>query len=91
MSRPYVPINCEFHDVLEAVATQRRVVAIVIEDEHGEASTLQARIVDITAHAGVETMRLDDDRQVRLDAIVSVDGVRRDAFADACGVMRSSH
>ncbi|WP_282295791.1 hypothetical protein [Stenotrophomonas sp. PS02289] len=83
MSRPYVPINCEFHDVLETVAVQRRAVPIVIE-ENGSMQTLHNRIVDITAHDGVETMRLDDGRIVRLDAIVTVDGVHRDAYPTAC-------
>ncbi len=85
MSRPYVPINCEFHDVLETVAVQRRSVPMVIEEDGGE-HVLLARIVDITAHDGVETMRLDDGRIVRLDAIVSVDGVHRESFAPACNL-----
>lgn len=83
MSRPYVPINCEFHDVLETVAVQRRAVPMVIMED-GSEHALRARIVDITAHDGVETMRLEDGRTVRLDAIVSVDGVRRDTFPPTC-------
>ncbi len=85
MSRPYVPINCEFHDVLETVAVQRRAVPMVIEEDGAEHALL-ARIVDITAHDGVETMRLEDGRIVRLDAIVSVDGVHRDAFPPTCEI-----
>ncbi len=74
MSSTYTPINCEFHDVLEATATTRRRVAIVFIGEDGQHETVQARITDLQASNGVEHMLLDDGRRIRLDAIVSVDG-----------------
>lgn len=74
MTSNYTPINCEFHDVLEATATTRRRVAIVFIGEDGQHETVQARITDLQASNGVEHMLLDDGRRIRLDAIVSVDG-----------------
>lgn len=76
MNSTYVPIDCEFHDVLEATATTGRRVAIVYLDDAGQQQTAQARITDLQAHNGEEHMLLDDGSRIRLDAIVSVDGVR---------------
>lgn len=74
MSTHYVPINCEFHDVLEATATTRRRVSIVYRGDDGLHHSVQARITDLQASGGVEHMLLDDGNILRLDAIVSVDG-----------------
>ncbi len=83
MNATYVPIDCEFHDVLEATATTGRLVSIEYLDTSGQQQTvqarisdLQARISDLQAHGGEEHMLLDDGSRIRLDAIVSVDGVR---------------
>lgn len=76
MNCTYVPIDCEFHDVLEATATTARRVAIEYLDTSGQQQTVQARISDLQAHNGEEHMLLDDGSRIRLDAIVSVDGVR---------------
>ncbi|MCY1460251.1 hypothetical protein D9M71_777960 [compost metagenome] len=50
-------------------------MAIVVIGEDGQQETVQARITDLQASNGVEHMLLDDGRRIRLDAIVSVDGV----------------
>lgn len=84
MCRPYQPINCEFHDVLEAVATERRRVPIVYATQGAASARVAARITDLGAKDGIEYMHLDDGTQVRLDDIVSVDGIARDGFADGC-------
>ena len=76
----YHPINCEFHDVLEATATQRRSVPIQYLDAQGMAVDVHARIVDLGARAGAEYMQLDDGSTVRLDRIVSVDEVEATRF-----------
>lgn len=80
MTTPYLPINCEFHDVLEAAATRGRAVAITFVDGAGHAASVQARITDVFARNGAEYLRLDDATLIRLDAIERVDGVLRSAF-----------
>ncbi|WP_313342227.1 hypothetical protein [Stenotrophomonas sp.] len=82
MNRTYVPINCEFHDVLEATATVGRRVVIVFDTGAGQHETVSARIADLQARDAVEYMQLDNGRLLRLDAIVSVDGVLRSGFVD---------
>ena len=83
MTRTYVPIDCEFHDVLEAAATLRRIVAIDHLDDEGNRRVVDARIADLFARDGAEYMRLDDGSLIRLDRIVSIDDAQRSAFERA--------
>ncbi len=86
MSTAYVPINCEFHDVLEATAVRRRPAILSLHAPGGQPATVHARIADLYAHDGMEYMRLDDGSVIRLDHIVSVDGVTQASFAAACAL-----
>ena len=80
MTTTYRPINCEFHDVLEATATSQRRVTIVYVDAAGEECTALARITDLRAKVGAVYMPLDVGSVVRRAAIGSGDGVRLAAF-----------
>lgn len=86
MSTAYVPINCEFHDVLESTAVMRRAAIFVLHAPDEPTTTARARIVDLYARDGMEYMRLDDGTIARLDHIVSVDGLAQASFADACAL-----
>ena len=70
----YQPVNCEFHDVLESVATRRSLAWIVYTDEWGARQKLRDRITDIYARDGGEYLSLKSGPRIRLDRIVSVDG-----------------
>lgn len=72
MSSDYIPIDCEFHDVLEATATGRKPATLRYRDDDGTLVVVEARIADLYATGGVEYMRLDDGRVIRLDRIVGV-------------------
>ncbi|MDO9356995.1 MAG: hypothetical protein Q7T55_25080 [Solirubrobacteraceae bacterium] len=76
----YRPINCEFHDVLESVATVRRRCRIEYVAEDGAPRIVDALIVDVFARDGVEYIALDSGELIRLDALTKVDGVAADAF-----------
>ncbi len=86
MSRAYVPINCEFHDVLEATALRGRTAAIRHCDAGGRARLSHARIVDLHARNGEEYAQLDDGSRLRLDRITHVDGIPASAFGAACAL-----
>lgn len=75
MSRTYIPIDCEFHDVLEAAATLRRIVSIDHLDDGGNRRVVDARIADLFARDGAEYMRLDDGSVIRLDRLIAIDDV----------------
>jgi Rho-binding antiterminator len=86
MSSVYVPINCEFHDVLEATAIKRKLAAITFDDIQGDRHTASTRIVDLYSEAGVEFMRLENGSTVRLDHVVSLDDAQRSAFELICAL-----
>lgn len=73
-SHPYAPVDCDFHDRLEALATTRRRVHITSRNEEGrEQESSEGVIVDIyTTPAKEEFLRLDDDTSIRLDRILTV-------------------
>lgn len=80
---PYQPISCDFHDHLEATATRRTTVHIVYTDAEGRAHELDSIIDDLVSRDGEESMRLRAGVSIRLDRIVSVDGVRLPDDTDA--------
>ena len=82
----YVPINCEFHDVLEATAVRGRAVVIRYLDEQETLRIVETRIRDLYARNAMEYMQLDDGSAIRLDRLVSVDGIERSAFEDVCAL-----
>jgi Rho-binding antiterminator len=77
---PYRRINCEFHDVLEALATRRRRSVLVYLAEDGSTQTCEAVITDVYAKAGADYLRLDNGRVLRLDHLLQVDGERPEQF-----------
>lgn len=81
--RPYQPISCDFHDHLEATATRRTTARIVYLDADGHAREVDASIEDLGSRDGEEYMRLRSGVSIRLDRIVSVDGVRLSDQPDA--------
>jgi Rho-binding antiterminator len=77
--KPYVPIDCDFHDELEAAATLDKVVELVLIDDSGQQIMLREAIVDLGHLPGVdgEFMTLKSGKRFRFDRIVSIDGKLR--------------
>ena len=68
----YTPIDCNFHDRIEALATTRKRVAITHSMET-EARVSEGLIEDIwTAPTREEFLRLDDGTEIRLDRILAL-------------------
>lgn len=80
MSQPYHIINCDFHDVLEVAAMQRRQVKLIYLSEEGVQKEITTQIVDVFAQAGADYLRLDSGELIRLDRLVSINGLRLDGF-----------
>lgn len=72
----YRPISCDFHDILEAAATTRRPVTVEFCDLQAAIVQRQARIADLVTRDGGEYLLLDTGDSIRLDRIVSIDGIR---------------
>jgi len=71
---PYLPINCEFHDLLEALATTRKPAQIGFRDADGAVQRRTAAITDVFARDGAEYLSMSTGETLRLDQLVEVDG-----------------
>ena len=69
---PYQPIDCEFHDRLEAAALVRRPARIRFRDADGNARERTAAIADVFARNGEEFAALSTGETVRLDRILAI-------------------
>jgi Rho-binding antiterminator len=70
----YVPISCEFHDLLEDLATLRKLIRILYRDNEGVQQQRDATIADVYSRAGAEYALLSSGETLRLDQLVEIDG-----------------
>jgi len=75
MSERYEPIDCTSYDQLEDYATRRRQVRIVYRDDSGDEATIRGRITNLFSEDGQEFLTMDDGTRIRLDALVSAEGM----------------
>lgn len=71
--RGYIPISCEFHDLLESLATTQKLVQIGFHDEEGEVQRRTAAITDVFARDGAEYLSMSTGETLRLDRLLDVD------------------
>ncbi|MFS2004560.1 hypothetical protein ACEN9F_13135 [Duganella sp. CT11-25] len=72
----YQPVSCEFHDLLEVHATNRKATQISFRDNDGTVKQSSAVITDVFARAGADYLSLSTGETVRLDQLIEVDGVK---------------
>ncbi len=70
----YIPISCEFHDLLEDLATVRKPISIHYRDNGGGQQQRDATITDLYSRAGAEYVSLSSGETLRLDQLVEVKG-----------------
>jgi len=70
----YAPISCEFHDLLESLATTRKRASLLFRNDGGGVERREATLVDLHARNGEEFLVLDTGESVRLDRLLEVDG-----------------
>ena len=70
----YIPINCDFYDELEALATMKRTCQISFRHENGAVSTTKGVIFDLYIRNKIEYLTLDTGLEIRLDKLLEVDG-----------------
>ena len=73
----YKPVNCDFYDELEALATLKKKADIVFIADNGGKSVIQGRITDLYTRDHVEYMKLDNGLEIRLDEVIEIDGKRQ--------------
>ncbi|MEM1125350.1 MAG: hypothetical protein AAGI71_01770 [Bacteroidota bacterium] len=73
----YIPIACSFYDELELRAMRGRQVKVTYLTADGLSTTRVARILDVFARGQEEFIRLEPDEEIRLDRLMSIDGLAR--------------
>lgn len=82
--RPYTPIDCDFHSELELRALRAEPCDIVWLDDEGRKHAIRSPIRDLYTREKEEFLLLPDGTEVRLDMLVSVDGVHLPGRAEEC-------
>lgn len=70
----YVPINCNFHDHLEALATLRKQCRIVYQTPDGNIIETRDTIANLYTKNKEEFAVLGSGEIIRLDTIIEADG-----------------
>lgn len=78
----YIPIACQFYDVLELKASRKEEVEIAFFETPAKVKTVKSVIKDLKTKDKMEYLILLDDTEVRLDQIISVGDVQ---FYGSCG------
>lgn len=71
----YIPLNCNLHDHLEALATLRKQCRIVYQQADGRRTETIDIIADVYTRNKEEFVVLGAGEVIRLDALIEVDGL----------------
>lgn len=83
---PYQPIDCNYYDLLLERATLRRPCRLELLLPEGPETLEAALIEDVYTESGAEYLRLAGaPNPIRLDAILSVDGLPRPGGCSLAG------
>ena len=78
----YTPISCEFHDLLEELASAGKLTRIRYRGDEGFQQHCDASIADVYSKAGAEYVLLSSGERVRLDRLEEVDGEKLSDYRD---------
>ncbi len=84
MNTTYKPIDCGYHDQLEAAAVKRERVQIQYFTRAGESKTAIGVIQNIETTGGEEFLHLDSGETIRLDHIVKLNEVTFPGYENQC-------
>lgn len=76
----YQPISCDFHDLLEELATTRRQSRIRFVGDDAAVQQRHDHVADVYSRDGAEYLLLGSGERVRLDRLLSVDEWRLSDF-----------
>jgi len=78
----YIPIACQFYDVLELHASRKDEVAVAFFKDGKTVNTVNTKLKTLVTKNKQEFLVLADDTEVRLDQIISVGDTQ---FYGSCG------
>lgn len=79
----YEPVNCDFHDQLEALATLHQDCQVTYRDQSGQSVEVQTHIVDVYTKDHAEFCKIQDGTEIRLDRILAVNGRSQAEYSEA--------
>ncbi len=79
--QPYHPINCHFYDELELLAIRKKECEIIYQNDTGTPISITSKIIDFKIEEKVEYMVLEGGEKIRLDYLISVDGIKLEGYA----------
>ena len=89
MAVPYIPIDCNYYDHLEAAATQRRRVELQYFNDLRQLCLGAGVIETLFIRDKVEYLRLKSGEEIRLDHLIRLDDKPNPLYADypdfSCG------
>jgi Rho-binding antiterminator len=89
MKKPYIPIDCGFHDMLILKAMRGAPCDIEYYLESGAMETVRAAVEDIFTERKEEFLRLSTGEVIRLDRIARIDGWRPPSKSDGGATSRA--
>ncbi len=78
----YIPLACQFYDVLEMHASRKEVVIIAFFENSKSVKTVESKIKTLVTRNKEEFVVLPDDTEIRLDQILSINDTQ---FYGSCG------
>ncbi|MEZ4963209.1 MAG: Rho-binding antiterminator [Saprospiraceae bacterium] len=78
---PYQPISCDFHSELELLALRRTTVEIRYRNGEGVETIEHAPLLDLYTRNREEFLLLPNNREIRLDQLISVNGLELANYA----------
>ena len=73
--KTYRPISCDFHDELQLIALRKMTVPIVYRKQDGGQTVIDSTIADLYTREKEEFLLLPSGEEIRLDRLVSVNGI----------------
>lgn len=74
MATDYRPINCSYYDELEAIATLRKRVTVIYQNDSAQVTLNGVGIKNLYAKDKEEFVVLTNGQTIRLDYLIEVDG-----------------
>jgi Rho-binding antiterminator len=75
MEKPYIPIDCNFYDRIEAAIVLKKIVQLEYSDLDGKPLVVETKLKDTLVRKGEEFVILPSGEKIRMDRIISLDGV----------------
>lgn len=73
----YQPINCNYYDEITLLILQKKSCEVHFYNEDKKEETIEALIIDVYTRDKAEYLKLANEREIRLDDVISLDHKKR--------------